>query len=239
MPVPYQSQRTRKGCARKVTPANLKRSSSALSSALGSTVVLAGGRSERMGKDKAFLTYCGDALVNIVVKKALSVGEKVVVCIGNKSQSEFRAVLPKDVLIMNDNVNYGTPLSGVQSGFEALREGYAAVVGCDMPLIRREVLLLLFRLAEGHSAAVPRWPDGNVEPLLAVYSVEDTLEAIRRASPKGVVAPRRIFEYMHDPLYVGIDVIRRLDPKLESLVNVNTPAQYRRLRLDEKERCGK
>jgi molybdopterin-guanine dinucleotide biosynthesis protein A len=213
--------------------------SSELGWSLPATVVLAGGKSKRMGKDKAFLTYCGRSFVEIVVEKALKVSVKVVVCIGSKDRGMFEALLPRNVLVVNDRVNLGTPLSGVLTGFEVVDVDYAALVGCDMPLIREEVLTHLASLARGHSAAIPRWPSGEAEPLLAVYNVGETLDASRRAVSDGKLGLKHLFEYLADVLYVDVNSLKRFDARLESLKNINTPQDYQELKLSEHSVCGR
>ncbi len=205
---------------------------------LPATVVLAGGKSRRMGEDKAFLTYCGRSFIEIVVEKALKVSDKVVVCIGPKNRSMFEAVLPGNVLVVNDRVDLGTPLSGLLTGFEVLDVDYAALVGCDMPLLREKVLVYLFSLAEVHSAAVPRWPSGELEPLLAVYNVDETLDAARQAVGDGKLGLKHLFEYLANVRYVDVDSLKRLDAHLESLKNINTPGDYAELKLSESSVCS-
>lgn len=197
-------------------------------------VVLAGGKSTRMGADKAFLKYCGRSFIEIVVEKALSLCPTVIVCVGPKDRSPFEAVLPAAVRVVNDTVDLGTPLSGLLTGFRLLGGGRAALLGCDMPLIRVGALRHLARLSEGHSAAVPLWPDGNVEPLFAVYDVGSTLDAAERAIGQGRLGLKQLLGYMRNVRYVDVGDLRRFDPELESLVNINTPQDYEALRAREK-----
>lgn len=191
-----------------------------------------------MGVDKAFLTYCGRSFIEIVVEKALKVSDKVVVCVGSKNRSVFEAVLPGNVLVVNDRVDLGTPLSGVLTGFEILGVDYAALVGCDMPLIREKVLTYLASLAGGHSAALPRWPSGELEPLLAVYNVGDTLSATRQAVGDGKLGLKHLFEYLANVCYVDVNSLKRFDANLESLKNINTSQDYEELKLSESSICG-
>lgn len=196
-------------------------------------VVLAGGKSTRMGVDKAFLKYCGRTFIEIVVGRALTLTPRVVVCVGQKDRSPFEALLPKGVVVVNDEKSFGTPLAGLLTGFRVLGGGRAALLGCDMPLIRAEALRLVAELSIGHSAAVPRWPDGEVEPLFAVYDVPATLEAAERALRFGELSLKGLLERLEGVRYVGVDELRAVDPALESLVNVNTPEEYRALKARE------
>jgi Molybdopterin-guanine dinucleotide biosynthesis protein A len=196
---------------------------------LFSCVVLAGGKSERMGRDKAFLVHRGKPFVFLVVRSALEVAEKVVVCIGNKNKEDFLRVLPNGVLVVNDSVNFGTPLSGIFTGFTLLKQGYCAVVACDMPLLKKQLLVHLFELAKGYDAAVPLWKDGALEPLLAVYRIEATLSAIKHAVKRGEFSPRQVVLHLKNVRYVDIEELRAVDPKLESFLNINTPEDYKRI----------
>ncbi len=192
-------------------------------------IILAGGKSRRMGRDKAFLRLHGETFVGIVAGTALQVADRIIVCVGQKSRAEFVDALPKGVEVVNDLNNLGTPLSGIITGLKLVGSGYCAVVACDMPLIKRDVLVYLQRAALGHSASVPRWPDGTVEPLLAVYNVDQALEAVSALLAEGVFEPRRIVKHLQDVVYIHVDELRRVDPKLESFININTPRDYQGL----------
>lgn len=201
--------------------------------------MLAGGRSSRMGVDKAFLKYCGRSFIEIVVGRALSLGGRVVVCVGGKDKSVFEALLPKRVKVLNDVVELGTPLSGLITGFRFLGWGMSALLGCDMPLVKVSALRHLAGLAQGHSAAVPRWPGGDVEPLFAVYDVRATLGAAELAVRAGRLGLRHLLGYLPDVRYVDVGELRVFDPELESLFNVNTPEDYRvLLAREDPSRCG-
>ncbi|MEM0272525.1 MAG: molybdenum cofactor guanylyltransferase [Thermoprotei archaeon] len=209
-------------------------------SALGlpGAIVLAGGKSRRMGRDKSLLTYCGKSFIEIVVGRLLRVTDRVVVCVGQKDRRVFQELLPREVQVLNDKVDFGTPISGALTGFEALDVDYAALVGCDMPLIKEGVLMHIAGQAKGCSAAVPRWPNGEVEPLLAVYRVGETLGAVRQAIRDGKLALKNIFEYLADVRYVSVDSLRGVDAQLESLWNINTPQDYAALKKWEASFCS-
>ncbi|MEM0120389.1 MAG: molybdenum cofactor guanylyltransferase, partial [Thermoprotei archaeon] len=201
-------------------------------------IVLAGGKSRRMGRDKSLLTYCGKSFIEIVVGRLLRVTDRVVVCVGQKDRRVFQELLPREVQVLNDKVDFGTPISGALTGFEALDVDYAALVGCDMPLIKEGVLMHIAGQAKGCSAAVPRWPNGEVEPLLAVYRVGETLGAVRQAIRDGKLALKNIFEYLADVRYVSVDSLRGVDAQLESLWNINTPQDYAALKKWEASFCS-
>jgi len=117
-----------------------------------------------MGKDKAFLLFKGKTFISLIVGEVAKVSDEIVVSIGSKSSEAFEKVLPPTVSILPDSYHIANPMGGMISAFDHVTNAYAAVVACDLPLLHGEVLRFLFSKALCHSAAVPRWENGYVEP---------------------------------------------------------------------------
>lgn len=198
-----------------------------------SVIVLAGGRSTRMGRDKAFLLYRGRAFISTIVKEALEVSDEVIVVVGPKRRGRFARILPDTVSIVSDSYHVDNPMGGVLSAFEHVKNPYAAVLACDLPLVKSEALRFLHRKALGHSAAVPVWDHGASEPLCAVYSVRETKEAGLLALNAGQIGPRRMLSFLRDPQFVNVSELRDYDRDLGSLLNINSRNDYRKLRTTE------
>jgi molybdenum cofactor guanylyltransferase len=201
-----------------------------------SAVVLAGGRSTRMGTDKAFLKFNGEPFICLLTHELLKISDDVLVVIGNKETEKFRHVLESKVQVIKDTYELGSPANGIRSALDLVRHRLIAVVACDEPLIKAEVVNFLRECAIGHSAAVPVWPNGDIEPLCSVYNVRKTKEAISRASQKfSRVRPRDIIGQMKNVNYVNVSKLKVYDEQLESLTNINSEEDYLKL-LNRSER---
>ena len=188
--------------------------------ALRGAVVLCGGRSARMGRDKASLPFGDETLLQRVVRiVSASVGDVVVVA---RAGQELPA-LPRDVRVVRDELDGRGPLGGLGPGLRASRAEAVFATGCDAPFLGAAVIGLLFdRLGESDAAVAET--DGRPHPLCAVYrtriaSVIDRLVAegrLRATDLAGHVPTRRVME----------DELRAVDPELACLVNCNTPEGY-------------
>ena len=90
-----------------------------------------------------------------------------------------------------------------------------------MPFINANVVDLLFEKSKNYDAAIPRWEDGFLEPLHAVYRcapmIHETKMAIERGE-KIILSP--VFKMKVN--YVPVNEIRKLDPDLRTFININT-----------------
>jgi molybdopterin-guanine dinucleotide biosynthesis protein A len=183
-----------------------------------SGIILAGGRSTRLGQDKALLALPdGRSLIaHVVARLAPLVAEVVVVATDAERLGPLPARLVPDVF------PGGGALGGIYAGLDAAREEHSLVVACDMPLLSLPLLRHLLAKPRDFDVLMPRLSDDQVEPLHALYS-KACLEQIRRQL---VAGHHRIISFLGDVRvrYVEEAELRRLDPELRSFFNVNTPA---------------
>jgi molybdenum cofactor guanylyltransferase len=172
--------------------------------------LLVGGRSSRMGRDKALLPFDGDTFVEHIGREIrLAAGS--VMLIGPPG----RYPLPGYPDLMPEN----GPLGGVFTALHYSSTDWNLIVACDMPYVTRELFEHLFRAAETRDAdcVVPARPGGALEPLCAIYHrrlAAAALSAINRKSLKMhdfVSGLKMSVEYFEDP---------------SPFANINTPEQW-------------
>ena len=192
-------------------------------------IILAGGRSERMGTDKAFLLLGRRTFISIIVEAVSGISDDVVVVIGKKNPEPFmKEIADNKVRVVNDSNCIANPSGGILTGLEAATSKYAAVVACDLPLVKGNFLDDLFVAAKGHDAAIPVWNPNDLlsmEPLCAVYRVASMIKATKDLA-KGAAGPKRAVLTLPDVNYVPVSELRRQDPELGSLRNINTEMDY-------------
>ncbi len=187
-------------------------------------IVLAGGASKRMGKDKTLLQVKGIPMIKRVVDAALKVSNEVIVVTGSKRASRrISEVIRGDVTIVEDEERGWGPLMGILTGCKRAHAEYVAIVPCDAPFLNPKVLAELFKRAEGHDAAIPRWPNGYLEPLHSVYRRQTILDIAQELTKKGSRSILRLIEGLKDVVYVSIEELKLVDEKLLTFFNVNTP----------------
>ena len=196
-----------------------------------SLVVLAGGRSSRMGgEDKAVRPYRGRPMLEWALDAFAGLVDESVVVARDAAQLEhISSVLRKrrDLRFAVDDVTGFGPTAGLVAGFATAGGALCFMAACDMPYISTVVAAHIISCCREADAAVPRWADGRMEPLFACYRREPTLAAARRAMAHGfrkVLVP--LYELERIAWVPVEDELRPLDPGLRTFENVNTPDEW-------------
>jgi len=194
---------------------------------MNSGIVLCGGQSLRMGRDKASLP-CGDEtlltrairLVGTIVDDVVVVAAKgqLVPDIDGRAKNEHPAIV-----VVRDPVEAQGPLAGIVTGLHASRGDLVFVTACDMPLLRPPVIARLFDLIGDADACVPIVGE-HAMTLCAVYRravlpYADALLAAGQRSVRGLID--RV-----DARTVDAAEFRDIDPQLDSFFSCDTPQAY-------------
>jgi molybdopterin-guanine dinucleotide biosynthesis protein A len=180
-----------------------------------------------MGRAKPLVSVAGVPLVVRVVRAAQEAVAEVVVVTKGAHAPPLRTVLPQGVALRTDARKIQSPLVGFVAGADALASEYVAFLPCDLPLLSPALLAVLFEAAAGHDAAIPRWPDGRIEPMVAVYLRTPARDAALEALEAGDRANTDLIRRLLDVVYIPVEKLRAVDPALDSFVNVNTPADLK------------
>jgi molybdopterin-guanine dinucleotide biosynthesis protein A len=184
-------------------------------------IILAGGISRRLGRDKALEPLAGETLLRRVVRRASeAVGsDDLVIVVADEGQAE-RA--PEDLphrVVVDALPGMGT-LGGIYTGIEAARNEWALVVACDLPFLSGPLLDYMVGLRDGVDAVVPVI-GGRPEPTHALYS-RRCIPAIAERLEAGQLKASGFLDSVR-VRYVAEDEARRFDPELLSFFNVNHP----------------
>ena len=133
-----------------------------------SALVLAGGKSSRMGTDKSLLTINGRSLIEQIVESLRPFVAEVIVSTNEKEKYCFL----KDVRFVEDFRKGEGPLIGLISGLELADTPWVFAVSCDAPLVTGEFLQFLADFRAKDILAVAPYGDGYFEPLLSLYKKE-------------------------------------------------------------------
>jgi len=202
-------------------------------------IVLAGGRSERLGPlglgagGKAGLMVGGRTCLERVCTAIGAAVRRVVVV---AAAGQPLPPLPAGVEIVRDTTPDGGPLAGLGDGLDAARSAgarVAFVASCDVPLVRPAVVDLLLSIASSSAArVVVPVVDGVPQVLVSVYAC-DLGESIRIHAAAGDGPRAMVAELVaRNPAavrFVGHEVLAEVDPRLESFLDVDTPADLARL----------
>lgn len=193
-------------------------------------IILAGGRSERMGRPKESLPFHGDTLLGHTVATLRACAAPIVVVAREPSQT--LPPLPDDVARIDDEQPGQGPLAGLAAGLRWLRgqrgladQDPAFVTACDQPFLTAAAVRWLHEQLGPHRLVMPR-VGGFLQPLCAIYRLS-VLPFAERLLATGKVTPRSLAA-AENARVLDEDELRAFDPSLRFLHNVNTPDDYRR-----------
>ena len=187
-----------------------------------SGVILVGGRSSRMGVDKASLEFNGMTLLQRSVARLTPAVDQLVL-VGSPGRPLPPVTTDKPVRTVDDPVEGEGPLVGIVAGLEACDADAAIVVAVDMPFVEIELVRrLVDRLDEKHRWVVPVAND-RPQPLCSAFAVT-ALPVLRSHIDAGDRAPMAIAADL-DTFLMQPEEWRNSDPEGRSFINVNTPEE--------------
>lgn len=195
---------------------------------LFSGYVLAGGKSSRMGKDKAFLEINGKTFLANAVD-ALRPACSSIKIVLNKSQTHLvKKISTKYVF---DHFENRGALGGIHAALKDCETKFAIILAVDLPFVSSEVIEKLCEVAlnsKDFVAIVPRQNDGKLQPLCAIYRVKDCLSKIEDLLKKNESASVRDFLEKVPTKFIEANFLSD-DENL--FFNVNQPSDFRQMRF--------
>lgn len=176
-------------------------------------IILAGGDSKRMGRDKASLPLEGKSLLQRVVDSVQPLFAQTLVSV---RQPRAEVSLPQ----ICDTQADGGPLVGLISVLEKIETPWAFVVACDMPFVMPAMITRLAGYRIGHQAVVPM-AEGHAQPLAAFYA-RSALPLLQASLAGGEKSLTRALQLL-DVRYVAAEKLVQFDPQLRSFFDLDTP----------------
>ncbi len=175
-----------------------------------------------MGVSKAVLPFGPELMLPRIVRLVGQVVDQIVVVAAPRQQLPD---LPQDTIVAFDEREGRGPLEGLLAGIRATQPNTDLIyaTSCDVPLFVPAFAQRLFDSIGDHDIAVP--VDGKFKhPLSAVYR-RRVLPVIEQLLRKDQLRPAFVFERV-SALTVPVDDLREVDPRLDTLINLNDPRQY-------------
>jgi molybdopterin-guanine dinucleotide biosynthesis protein A len=184
-----------------------------------SGIILSGGKSIRMGKNKAFIEIEGVPIIRSIHNLFKTIfSETLIVTNEVELFQDFEAKIHRD-LIPDQGALGGLYTAIYYSSFP-----HAFCVACDMPFLKGSVIRYLIEKIGDYDVVVPRTKDG-LQPLHAIYS-KNCLDPIKK------IMEQKTFKIIDFYPMVKVNIVeenefRSLDLARESFLNVNTPEELR------------
>ena len=176
--------------------------------------ILCGGKSRRMGFDKAFLMDDRQYLLLETANKLQGLFEQVVLVSNTKTKFDSRPDFARFPVLEDSYMEKG-PLGGISTALEQIQTEYAFVMACDMPLPDIELIGRMYRKLSQEQVLVCSHQE-KLEPLFAFYH-KSCLPVFKKQMEKGELKPRSAFPALKVEMYC------LSDEEMNAVVNLNTP----------------
>ena len=181
-------------------------------------IILAGGKSSRMGRPKALLPFDGEPLIAHIARSLSGRFGEIVIVVAPGQE-----LPPMPGRLVYDEVAYQGPVGGIYYGLRAADREIAFVTSCDAPFLNFPLIDYLTSEIPDYDVVVPYW-QGRFQPLHAVYR-RRLLPLLKRQLERGELRPIALFKKARTR-EIRAEEIRRFDAEGLSFLNMNTPEDY-------------
>lgn len=188
---------------------------------MAAVVVLAGGASRRMGRDKLMLDVGGATLLESAVGRFGGYFDDI--CISVADEEKYPEIAARKIIDIHRGAG---PLSGLHAALSGLTHDGVFVVAADLPYSSPEAALRIIELCGGYDACIIRLPDGKIEPLFGYYK-KSLLSLCEEAILSGDNRMSEVL-YKANTRFIAPEALGSLwDEKL--IFNINYPEDYSRI----------
>ncbi|MFL2832928.1 MAG: NTP transferase domain-containing protein [Coraliomargaritaceae bacterium] len=182
-------------------------------------LVLAGGKSRRMGRDKALLCYSGESTQ---LERTVDLLSKICQMVFVSQRKDQSFPIPSKAEVVFDSIaSVKGPLCGILSAMQAFPQAHWLVLACDLPFVTvstLEKIITSFRASDPRLTAYRSSSDGLPEPLCAIYPIGSNKVLLDTSRKTGNFCPRKLL------IINEATLIDQEDPS--SLDNINTSAEF-------------
>ncbi|MFX0083479.1 MAG: molybdenum cofactor guanylyltransferase [Candidatus Hodarchaeota archaeon] len=209
--------------------------------------ILIGGKSTRFGIDKGLFEFRGKPLISYQLEILTQIQYNIFLVAHSKQQAQsyidkinFKQIMGfiiDDNSLLSDS-NMNTPMKGLYSAFKELKDiGYekSFSLSCDLPLINLDVIEFMINQSVGYDCSIPRWNNGFLEPLFAIYPIKKAYISIEENLKNRKYKLTNIIDKNWKINFISIEKsIKKLDPNLLTFLNINTPEDIKLLTKKKK-----
>ena len=184
---------------------------------------MAGGRSSRMGTDKAWLRIGEQFVIERVIDALKPVSDELAIVASKDKCKDYEKLgLPVFTDIIKD---YG-PLGGIHTALTNTKDERNLIVACDLPFVTTQLFEKLINVGTDYEIVVPLNQQGKTEQMCALYT-KGCVPAIEILYDEGVRTPRSLFECRKTKYLDWVD-LAGLPGADHFFDNLNTPEDYDR-----------
>ena len=185
-------------------------------------VILVGGKSCRMGTNKAFLELKGKTFIELQIELLREMFDEISISANTPSEYEYL-----NLPIFKDIYPGKGPLGGIYTSLINSSSLHTFMLACDMPFVGPELIKHLKDLTKEYDVVIPKSENG-LEPLHAFYS-KNCIEPIKRELDENNLRIRSFFPQVNVKI-VELDSLASSDHFKNSIKNLNTMTDYEDVR---------
>ena len=197
-------------------------------------IILSGGKSNRMGKNKSLLSFPNKPLIEILINKLVALFNELIIVTNKPSPYVQELGKPTfyskyEIKVVEDVFPDCGPLGGIYTGLLTSQNKYSFIAACDMPFLNVELIKSMINNVAGWDIIIPRLnnralPNKGYETLHAIYS-KTCMEYIEKQLKQNNL---KIIDFFPQVKIKEIteDIIKQFDPRLLSFFNINSDADY-------------
>jgi len=183
-------------------------------------VILAGGKSRRMGYNKALLSVGGETIIERVLTSLQEITDSLLIVTNSPEEYAFL-----DIPMKKDILPGKGAFGGIHTALSFSDTPYSLVVACDMPFLNADFLRYMVQLKEGYDIVIPKYSQWY-EPLCAIYA-KTCIPQIENLLKAGCLKIIELFPMVRTR-YVSEEEIKSYNSSGMLFFNVNTREDYLR-----------
>ena len=192
-----------------------------------SCAILAGGKSSRIKGYKAIINYKDKPLILHVLMNLYDYFDEIIISVNNYNQYHLLKKLlytfEKVKILIDPVIRLRCPLIGLYTCLIGTKYDYVFVTACDMPHVNIKIVNFLYELIKKnkYSAIVPRWPNGFIEPLCAIYNRNNTLKTLLEVISYNEYSLHALISKLVKVKYLPIELLMRRGISRNVFYNIN------------------
>jgi molybdopterin-guanine dinucleotide biosynthesis protein A len=188
-------------------------------------IILAGGQSKRMGRDKAFLPFKNKTFLRNILESLDGFCLRFIIVV-NKDFSLYKKEvenLKSKVIFVKDIDPYSGPLNGIVSASNYVSTDKIFIGTCDTPILNLDLLKNLYKEIDDFEAVIPEI-DGKLQPLNTFYKKD----SLKKAEELYIKGKKSLMSWLDNLNYKTInkEYIKKYDENLLTYKSINTPESY-------------
>lgn len=198
--------------------------------------ILVGGKSSRFGSDKGLFEISGKPLISYQLETLSDLNYNIFLIANSIKQVQdymnkidFK-LLTGFIIDEKDKTSHGTvytPMIGLYSAFKELKKlNYKKVLAlsCDIPLIKKEVIIYLIEQCKNYDCCIPQWENDFLEPLVAIYPIKKAVKTAKKNLKNKSYKLTNLLGTTWRTNFLSIEQqIKTLDENLFTFININEP----------------